>query len=194
MRILPAVLALAAAATPARAEPTASELLVAFERQLKAVYEKAGPAMARVVVSRSDQYPKPATPPDYAGRLGGFDAETFRKSGPDRAGLTRRLDLADLRGVSDHESAAGVVVDPAGLVLTTYHAIEGATKVYAHLPGAKGSYADVYAADARADLAVLKLLTPPEGLKAVKIGDARLHSSPAAQQNVAQGKVVTALA
>jgi S1-C subfamily serine protease len=40
------------------------------------------------------------------------------------------------------------------------------------LPGQeRGSYADILAGDARADLAVLKLLNPPVGLTALKLGD-----------------------
>lgn len=191
MRVLPGVLALLAATQAPPAEPTQRDLLEAVERHLKAVHETAGPAMACVVVSRSDQYPKPATPPDYPGRLGGFDPTAVAKTNP---ALARRLDLADFRGIPDHESAAGVVIDPAGLILTNFHTIEGATKVYVHLPGGKGSYADVHAADARADLAVLKLLTSPADLKAVKLADARLQVLKAGPPTLFAGKLVTVLA
>jgi serine protease Do len=194
MRVLPVAVSLLVAVGAGAAQPVRDDVLDAFERRLKAVHEKAGPAMACVVVSRSDQYPKPAAPPDYPGRLGVFDAEAFRKGSPDRAALARRLDLGDIRGIPDHESAAGVVLDPAGLVLTNFHTVEGATKVYIHLPGGKGSYADIHSADARADLAVLKLITPPPDLKAVKFGDARLFPLPAGPQNVFTGKIVAALA
>lgn len=194
MRVLPGLLGLLVVAAAAPAQPTPRELLDAYERHLKALHETAGPAMACVVVSRSDQYPKPATPPDYPGRLGGFDAGAFGKAGKAQAALARRLDLTDPRDIPDHESAAGVVIDPAGLVLTTQHTVEGATKVYVHLPGGKGSYADVYAADGRSDLAVLKLLTPPAGLKAVKLADVRLHALPAAAPTVTPGKLIAVMA
>ena len=52
--LLPAVLPRAASA-----EPTAQELLAAFELRLKAVSESAGPSVVCVVVSRSDAYPRP---------------------------------------------------------------------------------------------------------------------------------------
>jgi serine protease Do len=177
-------------ALPVLAQPGPRDLLGAYERQLKALHETAGPAVGCVVVSRSDKYPAPAKLPDYPGRLGGFDAEAFRKGGPDRIALARKLDLADPRSVTDYDSATGVVIDPAGLVLTNFHTVEGATKVYVHLPGGKGSYADVHAADGRSDFAVLKLLTPPAGLRAVKIGDVRLHDLPAGPQNVFPGKLI----
>lgn len=181
------------AAVPVLAQPGPRELLDAYERQLKALNETAGPAVGCVVVSRSDKYPAPAKLPDYPGRLGDFDAEAFRKGGPDRVALARRLDLSDPRSITDHDSATGVVIDPAGLVLTNFHTVEGATKVYVHLPGGKGSYADVHAADGRSDLAVLKLLNPPADLKAVKVGDARLVDLPAGPRNVFPGKLVAVL-
>ena len=129
-----------------------------------------------MVVSRSDKYPDPGPSADHPGRLGGFDPDEFVKASPtpDRAALVRRLDLSDPDSVFDHGHAGGVVIDAAGLVLTNYHVIDGATKIYVHLPGGTGSYADIHAADARSDLAVLKLLDPPDGLKAVTIGDARV--------------------
>ncbi|HYH68536.1 MAG TPA: trypsin-like peptidase domain-containing protein, partial [Urbifossiella sp.] len=187
MRVLLAALV---GALPVLAQPGPRDLLDAYEKQLKALHETAGPAVGCVVVSRSDKYPAPAKLPDYPGRLGDFDADAFRKGGPDRIALARKLDLADPRGVTDHDSATGVVIDTAGLVLTNFHTVEGATKVYVHFPGGKGSYADIHAADARSDFAVLKLLTPPAGLKAVKIGDARLHELPSGLPNVFPGKLV----
>ena len=57
-------------------------------------------------------------------------------------------------------------------MLTNYHVIRGATKVFVRLPGGKGSYADIHGAEPRCDLAVLRLLdkrvTP---LPALKRGD-----------------------
>ena len=129
-----------------------------------------------MVVSRSDRYPKAAGDPAAPGRLGGFDSKAFIKADPTpaTARLAEALDLSDPTRVADHGSACGVVIDPAGLVLTPYHVVEGATKVFVHLPGRVGSYADVHAADARHDLAVLKLIAPPPGLAAIKFADVRL--------------------
>lgn len=194
MRVVTGLFVLLVPAVALPAEPNDRELIEAFERRLKAVLDDAGPGIACVVASRSDQYPPPATPPDYPGRLGTFDADAFRKANPGRAADARRLDLADGLSALKNESAGGVVIDPAGLVLTHYHAIEGATKLHVHLPGGKGSYADVYAGDARSDLAVLKLLTPPPGLKAVKLGEARLATYTGGPPTVFPGKVVFVLA
>jgi serine protease Do len=181
MRAAPAVALLAAlaAAAPAQEPPKPSELLVAIEKQLRAATEAAGPSVACVVVSRSDRYPRPVGP-DEPGKLGGFDLKEFLKTNPapGAARLAAALDLSDPRNIPDNGFACGVVIDPAGLVLTPYHVLDGATKVYVHLPGKAGSYADVHAADARYDLAVLKLLTPPPGLTAIKFADVRLGFRP----------------
>ncbi|MFO0801051.1 MAG: trypsin-like peptidase domain-containing protein [Gemmataceae bacterium] len=190
MRVLSGLLAVLAVVVPALAQPAPRDVLNAYEQQLKSLHAAAAPAVVCVVVSRSDKYPAPAVLPDYPGRLGTFDAEAFRKGGPDRVALARKLDLSDPAAVTDHDSGTGVVIDAAGLVLTNFHIVEGATRIYVHLPGGKGSYADVHAADGRSDFAVLKLLTPPAGLKALKIGDARLFDLPAGEKNVSPGKLV----
>ena len=76
-------------------------------------------------------------------------------------------------------------------MLTTYNAVEGATKLYVRLPGGAGSYADVHGADARADLAVLRMATPPNGMKAVRVADVRTASVPGGPAaNVERGKWV----
>jgi serine protease Do len=178
------------------AEPTEKELLAAFQKQLRAVSESAGPSVVCVVVSRSDAYPKPASP-DRPGRLGGFDPGEFLKADPSpaRAGLARRLDLSDPGRVADHGSGGGVVIEPAGLVLVNYHTIEDATKVFVHLPGGKGAYANVHAADKRSDLAVLKLLAPPPGLKPIRFADVRtVDTADGRPATVFRGKLAVVLA
>ena len=57
------------------------------------------------------------------------------------------------------------------MILTNYHNVREATKVYVRVPGLEGSYADIHAADPRSDLAVLRLLKPPKGLKALPLGE-----------------------
>jgi S1-C subfamily serine protease len=56
--------------------------------------------------------------------------------------------------------------------------------VYVRGAAGKGGYADIFAADAKSDLAVLKLLDPPAGmgLKAVTPAEVRLMESPAGQK------------
>jgi serine protease Do len=177
-------------------EPTHRELLAAFEKQLKATAATAGPSIACVVVSRSDRYPKPKAPADTPGTLGTFDAKEFLKDNPslERATLAKYLDLSDPRSIPDHGYAGGVVIDSSGLVLTPYHVIDKATKVYVFLPGGVGSYADIRAADARSDLAVLKLINPPPKLTAIKFADVRLRDLGDQKATVFAGKLVVLMA
>lgn len=201
MRVVVAIAVLSALLLPvvsraASAEPTEKELLAAFESKLKAVSESAGPSVVCVVVSRSDTYPRPDSSADRPGQLGGFDPKEFVKgdSSPTRADLARRLDLSDPRSAADHGCAGGVIVDASGLILVNYHAIDDATKIYIHLPGGKGSYADIHAADKRSDLAVLRLLTPPPGLKAIRFADVRTaERADGPKASVFSGKLVALL-
>src|SRR5262249_15165549 len=95
--------------------------------------------------------------------------EAEKRNDRTRLALINRLDLASPRHVPE-SSGSGIVVGDSGLILTNYHNVREATKVYVRLPKGKGSYADIHAADPRSDLAVLKLLTPPKGLKALAVG------------------------
>ncbi|HZT78687.1 MAG TPA: trypsin-like peptidase domain-containing protein [Gemmataceae bacterium] len=66
---------------------------------------------------------------------------------------------------------SGVVIDPAGLILTNYHVVRDGTKFYVRLPGGKAGYAAVWAADQRSDLAVLRVDHRAGKLPALPIGD-----------------------
>ncbi|MBX9581378.1 MAG: PDZ domain-containing protein [Gemmataceae bacterium] len=189
---LAVVLAALFVAGPARAQPETRAELDALEKKLTDALATARASVGCVVVSRSDQYPKPAGPPAPAWQLGGFDPAAFRKADPSPAAaeLAARLDLSDPEVIPALGAAGGVVIDPAGLVLTTHGAVEGATKIFVHLP-AGGSYADIHAADARSDLAVLKLLTPPLGLAAVPPADVRLPEARRGDRRPAGGPTVT---
>ena len=144
----PLALACLALAGLARADdPNPRALLEAVERQLKTVHATAGPCVACVVVSRSEHYPKPEKAPEQVGKLGDFSPAAFLKANPGKAALVAHLDLADVRTIPEHTYTGGVVVDAAGLVLTTFQPLDGATRIYVHLPGGKGSYADIHAAD-----------------------------------------------
>jgi serine protease Do len=196
MRVASATLlaALALAAALPAAEPTAPELLAAVEKQLKTASDTAGPCVACVVVSKSDRYPKAAAGADAPGKLGGFDLGAFLKDHPNLKRFALTLDLSDPVTVADHGYACGVVIDPAGLVLTPYHVVEGATKIYVHLPGRGGSYADIRAAESRSDLAVLKLIAPPAGLSAITFGKVRLIDRAGERATVSEGKLTILVA
>lgn len=161
-----------AAAAPARAEP--SRELLALQESIEQLIAKAEPAVACILVSRSEAYRRYEPPPpqqDTPGRLGRFEMP-FAGNDPndDRTRALRALDLSRPDTIPE-SYGSGIVIDPAGLILTCAHVVRNAAKVYVRLPGGKGSWADIHAADPRSDLAVLRLLDVPNGLTAIKFGD-----------------------
>jgi S1-C subfamily serine protease len=193
--------------------PTLKEAL-ALEEAMEQAIREAEPAVACVLVSRSEAYQKwfgERPHADHQGKLGDFqpsqavlripadelppdrgngnarllwlrrhatprDLDVVRLNGGRGEEFTleqavkRRFELGD-RGNVPEAFGSGVVLDREGLILTTFHVVRGATKLYVRLPSGKGSYADIHAADPRSDLAVLRLLAPPGPLKPIKFGD-----------------------
>jgi S1-C subfamily serine protease len=159
----------------ARADvPPLSKEAQAWEEARIAAIAEAEPAIACVLISRSDEYSRLGEPPspEGSGKLGRFRMPKIVDPAADRAEYERlkRLDLSDPVTVPD-SYGSGVVIDENGLILTNEHVVRGATKIFVRLPGDKSSYADIHAADPRSDLAVLRLLDPPGRLKAIKLGD-----------------------
>ncbi len=165
MRLGLFMLGLASApATPARADAPAYQDI---ERQVQKVAAATQSGVVALVVSHHPRHPLPPDADRPLGKLGTYPVPGDLKPDP-------KLDLADPRTAADFTTGSGVVLDAAaGLVLTNYHLIDGGRRVYVRTAAGRGSYADIHAADARADLAVLKLITPPAGLTAVPIADAR---------------------
>jgi S1-C subfamily serine protease len=144
-----------------------------LQEALRNAVEQAEPSIACILVSRSDGYRKAyddVPPADNPGQLGGFNPNLpTRVALPERE--LQRLHLADPNNVPE-AYGSGVVIGEEGLVLTNYHVVREATKVYVRLPGGKGCYADIHAADPRSDLAVLRLLDERlRPFRAIKLGD-----------------------
>jgi serine protease Do len=169
-----ALLSVFIACVSVRAEPPAEAL--ALQRAMHKIIDAAEPSVACILVSRSDKYSQLGEGPSAAaeGKLGSFNPIRHSRFGAGgMRDLVKRLDLANPDTVPE-SYGSGVVIEDRGqvLVLTNYHVIEKATKVYVRFPGTnRGSYADIHAADGRSDLAVLKLLNPPSDLKAIPFGD-----------------------
>jgi S1-C subfamily serine protease len=148
---------------------------VALQKVMQKAIADIEPSIACLLVSRSELYARFVSRPGPAerGKLGDFNPDTHLQglSEDERLKLRKKLDLA-FAGIVPESFGSGVVVDPEGLILTHYHVVQNATKIYVRLPGGRGSYADIHAADVRSDLAVLKLLRPVDFLKAVPMGDA----------------------
>src|SRR5262245_9246115 len=157
----------------AQAKDNLLEQAIALQKLTQKVIADTEPAIACVIVSRRDDYRQLGYPvePEESGRLGSFNPDPPRsKDSKESKRLLARLDLASAEHVPE-AFGSGVVIDPSGLILTNYHVVQGAKKVYVRLPGQKGSYADIHAADSRSDLAVLRLLNPAGALKAIALGD-----------------------
>jgi S1-C subfamily serine protease len=175
-------------ASAALAQPD-MDLLKAMQRINQKIIQQNEASIACILVSRSEHYKQSGVP----GKLGGYDKEEMRRILQDKHvskieldPLLKKLDLADPSHVPP-AFGSGVVIDgEAGLILTNFHVVQDATKIYVRLPGSKGAYADIHAADARSDLAVLKLFQPNFlPMKSIVLGDA---------DKVEQGQFVLTLA
>jgi serine protease Do len=169
----------AAAGAGVQKQDTELQQALALEKTVQRIIAQAEPSIACILVSRSDLYARFGQGPSTInpGNLGQFDSEALKNhrlfgelSAADQKAALRTLDLAE-GGQIPEGAGSGVIVDRKGLVLTAYHVVYGSTKIFVRLPGGQSSYADIYAADPRSDLAVLRLLTPKLMLKAIRVGD-----------------------
>ena len=153
----------------------------ALERTMEKNIELNESAIACILVSRSELYAEFGQGPDKdrPGKLGIFDFPTLqmndrfkRETAEKQMHWPKLLDFTH-PGFAPKAFGSGVVIDADGLILTNYHVVQEATKIFVRLPGGKSGYADIHAADPRSDLAVLKLLNPNAlPLKAISLGDA----------------------
>ena len=65
---------------------------------------------------------------------------------------------------------SGVIIDPAGVVLTNYHVVEGADTVDVHLPDGRTFTSKDIRRDAKTDLAVVKIVVD-QPLPFIELGD-----------------------
>jgi S1-C subfamily serine protease len=152
---------------------------LALEEAFQGAIQKAEPSIACILVSRSDLYQRwfkePASadgcilgefnptraalqvPPEDEAQLRELKAGLEKRFREPDAEVKRSFDLSDAAYVPE-SFGSGVVINESGLILTNYHVIRDATKIFVRLPGGKGSYADIHAAEPRCDLAVLRLI------------------------------------
>ena len=187
---------LLAVALPIRAADPPRGSAKALEEQMQKVIEEASPSVVAIVVSHQ-KYPGAKPDPKAPGKLGGYiSTEPQRQPfGPFLPPPVNKLDLSKPENVADNTFGSGVIVDSGkGLVLTTQHLIDGATKIYVRLSNGEGGYADIHAADARSDFAILKLLKAPGGSGEAKIAPVQLVDSPDGKKaNLKRGSWVIAL-
>ena len=168
-----------------------------LQKKIRDTITAAEPSVAAIVVSTNPAYP-PLSAAEKAvpGTLGSYRSPVLRSDGvvpPQRD----KLELSDSRNAADNTFGSGLVLTKDGRVLTNYHVIENARKIYVRFSDGKGSYANIHAADARSDLAVLRLISPPlEERTPVKFADVRCSDDErgGGKANVYQGQFVIALA
>lgn len=182
--ILGSILLFASCTNSLRAQPNGDSDLakaLALEKVMQKIIRQNEVSIACILVSRSEAYHEFGQGPDKdkPGKLGAFDRLALENhprytklSLDERKHWNKQLDFVDPAYIP-RAFGSGVVVDAAGLVLTNYHVVQDATKIFVRLPGGLSSYADIHAADPRCDLAVLRLLNPDvRPLKAITLGDA----------------------
>ncbi|QEL17882.1 trypsin-like peptidase domain-containing protein [Limnoglobus roseus] len=164
----------------------------ALQERMKKLIDRAERSVVALVISHNPKHDAPS--PTQPWKLGEYQPHnpfppTLRV--PERD----KLDLSDARNIGDYTLGSGIVIDAEQrLVLTCYHLIEGARKIYARPSGTGGAYADIVAADARSDLAVLRLHLSSPKLTAVKFADVRTEDTPRAKASVTRGQWVISLA
>ena len=197
--LLPLFVAIAAVGSSRGAEPS----LRSVEGQIQKAIDAATQSVVSVVVSHL-KYPIEGLGKVKPGLLGAYDPSTD----PDLIGqdvrprwgpmrdfkLPNKKDLSVAENISDHTFGSGVVLDAEKqLILVPYHLIEGATKIYLRSSTVGGTYANIHAADAKCDLAVLKTIRKIDGLAATTIGDVRTTPSDGSKPTVRRGTMVLAL-
>src|SRR5262249_37267149 len=111
---------------PLREQVDFQKEIRALQEQLHRLIEKTEPSIACIGVSRTGKAPSSEEPWKLGRFEGGID-QNFRR-------VNTVGDLRDPNTIPD-SYGSGVVVDAkAGLILTNFHVIKDATKVYVRLP------------------------------------------------------------
>jgi Do/DeqQ family serine protease len=138
-----------AAAQERRVPASAAEVRLSYS----AVVQKAAPAVVNVYAARTVTTRNPL-----------FEDPFFR----------RFFGAPGMPGPSEQQQrslGSGVVVDPAGLVVTNHHVIEGADQVKVSLSDRREFEAEIVLKDARSDLAVLRIKGNGERFPALEFAD-----------------------
>ncbi len=156
-RLLPSALAaiavlavtLGATAQDRRVPTSAGEVRLSYA----AVVQKAAPAVVNVYAARTVTTRNPL-----------FEDPFFR----------RFFGAPGMPGPSEQQQrslGSGVLVDPAGLVVTNHHVIDGADQVKVSLADRREFEAEIVLKDARSDLAVLRIKSNGQRFPALEFAD-----------------------
>jgi Do/DeqQ family serine protease len=132
-----------------RRVPGSAELMLSYAP----VVQRAAPAVVNVYAAKLVENRNPFFDDPFFRRFfGGSDSSVPREQ------VQRSL-------------GSGVILDPAGLVVTNHHVIEGASEVKVALADKREFEADIVLKDTRADLAVLRLKDAHESFPALELGN-----------------------
>ena len=150
----------------------ASLVIVSLATQLSRTQERRVPgSVAELTLSYAPvvQRVAPAVVNVYAAKVVEnrnpfFDDPFFRRffGGPDSSVPREQV---------QRSLGSGVILDPAGLIVTNHHVIEGASEVKVALADKREFEADIVLKDTRADLAVLRLKDAHERFPALELGN-----------------------
>lgn len=145
--------------------------------------DRLGPALALVLAlcvplgacAREDSTPRPVNP------RGALTAEEqavvnlFEQSAPSVAYITTETVQRGTFGGAEVSQGAGsgFVWDSAGHIVTNFHVVKDARKVFVRLDAGKPIEAEPVGGAAEYDLAVLRLKTVPKNLRPVPVGSSR---------------------
>jgi serine protease Do len=173
-------------------EPPNPDVL-AIQERMKSIIEEVEPSIVSLVISHNPKHKIPDALRPW--ELGEYAAPFVPMIRGRQSTERDKLDLADPKNVGDFTLGSGVVLNPSnGTIVTCYHLIESAKKIYVRMPGGGGSYADIVAGDSRSDLAVLRIHNPSPKLKAVKLGEVRSFDLPGSKATVTRGQWVISVA
>ncbi len=156
----PSEAAAPAAITPKTQTPNEAR---ALSRAFAAVAKALQPSVVRIdveteqpKVARGQTPDKRRVPPELEKLFERFFGEEFDMPAP---------------GGPGKGTGSGLVLDTAGNIITNSHVVENASKVTVTLADGRELQAKVVGRDSNTDLAVVKLVSPPSGLVAARIGD-----------------------
>ena len=144
--------------------PAEVSSLESFQRGFIWVADTIKPSVVFIEVERKVEQPGPGEGQDSAPDLHEFFGPGFPfpmpRQQPERP--TPRIPIGQ---------GSGVIVDPAGYIVTNNHVVEAAAKVTVRLEDAESYTAEIVGTDEFTDLAVIKI-KPKHALKAATLGDA----------------------
>ena len=150
-------------------QPSPIDIVTALETTLADAIAKAEPSV--VAISRWKDGKGEAT----SAVRGRMDGVPIGRQPQSPLGFGRGFDVPELHDYIASDYGSGVVIGDRGEILTTFHVVKGASRLFVRGPGVREFEVEVIAADPRSDLAVA---VPREGLgvlrpnlKAIALGD-----------------------